>query len=322
MLKKAGRFVKIEWGDYMRNLTIQRGKSYVACLAKLKVYIEDPFINDLTINGTPCRKLGDIKNGETVTFAISDNPGKVYIIADKLSKGYWNEYYNIPAGSEDVYLTGKCYYNPVTGNPFKFDNNSSDADVLAHRKKNKKKGIIIFIICIVLGIISGVIRGLNDVNNDGEPLSGEEVYQQMQESEAKTFTTGKLSVKLNEEFVDGGESDGAVCYESDNVLVYVVEEPMDSLNMTAAESDVDDYIALVIESNELTGKVTPVKDGNITYFEATVYDPELEENCTYLLAVYENGDSFWFVEFFTFESSYDALKPQFIEWAKGVTFAK
>ncbi len=304
----------------MRNLTIQRGKSFVACLVKLKVYIEDPVMNDLTINGTPCRKLGEIKNGETVTFAISDNPGKVYVIADKLSKGYCNEYYNIPGGSEDVYLTGKCHFNPTIGNAFTFDNNT-DADVLENRKKNKKKGIIVFIVCIIIGIIIGVFRGINDPA-EGEPASGEEVLQQMQESGAKTFTTGKLSIALNEEFSEADTEDGSVCYESDNVLVYVVEEPMDTLNTTAEESDVDDYIALVIDSNELTGTVTPVKDGNITYYEATLYDAGLEENCTYLLAAYENGDSFWFVEFYTFESTYDDLKPQFIEWAKGVTFAK
>ena len=304
----------------MRKLTIQRGKSYVGCLAKLKVYIEDPYFSDLTINGTPCHKLGEIKNGETVTFDIGDNPARVYVIADKLSKNMWNEFYNIPGGFEDVYLSGKCYYNPAIGNPFKFDNNTG-ADVVANRKKNKKLGILIFILCIVFGIILGVFRGMNDTS--GEVASGEEVYQQMQEAEEKSFTAGKLSLKLNDVF-DEPEllEDGTYYIASDNVIVYVVEEPMDTLNTTAEESDVDDYIALVIESNELVGQVTPVKDGNITYYEATYYDADIGENCAYLLAAYENGDSFWFVEFYTYESMYSDLKPAFIEWAKTVEFAE
>ena len=51
-------------GDNMRNLTIVRRKSFVACLAKMKVYIEDPASNELVINKIPCRKLGELKNGE------------------------------------------------------------------------------------------------------------------------------------------------------------------------------------------------------------------------------------------------------------------
>ena len=48
----------------MRNLTIKRTKSFVACLAKMKIYVEDPTSNEICINNTPCRKLGDLKNGE------------------------------------------------------------------------------------------------------------------------------------------------------------------------------------------------------------------------------------------------------------------
>ena len=58
----------------MRNLTIKRTKSYVACLAKMKVYIEDRVSGDLVINGVSCRKLGTLKNGEEATrIAISSS---------------------------------------------------------------------------------------------------------------------------------------------------------------------------------------------------------------------------------------------------------
>ena len=60
----------------MRNLTIKRNKTFVACLAKMKVYIEDASANDLTINGIPCRKLGDLKNGEEKNFSIGENAAK------------------------------------------------------------------------------------------------------------------------------------------------------------------------------------------------------------------------------------------------------
>ena len=43
----------------MRNLTIKRTKSFVGCAAKLKVYIEDPNSQEISIRNTPCRKIGD-----------------------------------------------------------------------------------------------------------------------------------------------------------------------------------------------------------------------------------------------------------------------
>ena len=105
----------------MRNLTIHRTKSFVACLATMKVYIEDPNVCDLVINGLPCRKLGTLKNGETKTFEIEDNFAKLFVIIDRFSKGYCNEFYNIPAGTEDIELSGKNEFNLTTGNAFRFD---------------------------------------------------------------------------------------------------------------------------------------------------------------------------------------------------------
>ena len=48
----------------MRNLTVKRIKSAVACLVKMKVYIEDPLCGDFVINNTKCRKIGALKSGE------------------------------------------------------------------------------------------------------------------------------------------------------------------------------------------------------------------------------------------------------------------
>ncbi|MBQ9745983.1 MAG: hypothetical protein IJW21_04100, partial [Clostridia bacterium] len=71
----------------MRKLTIKRAKTYVACLAKMNVYIEDENNYDLIINNSPCRKLGTLKNGEEKTFEISEASARVFVIADKLSEG-------------------------------------------------------------------------------------------------------------------------------------------------------------------------------------------------------------------------------------------
>ena len=100
----------------MRNLTITRKKSFVGCLGKMKVYIEDPEAGELEINGVSCRKLGTLKNGETATFPISDRAAKVFVIADKVSRGFCCDYYPITAGTENVVLTGKTMHCFTDGN--------------------------------------------------------------------------------------------------------------------------------------------------------------------------------------------------------------
>ena len=72
----------------MRDLTIKRHKSFVGCLAKFKVYIEDPASRELTIAGVPCRKLGELKNGQEQTFQIGTEETRLFVISDKFSKDY------------------------------------------------------------------------------------------------------------------------------------------------------------------------------------------------------------------------------------------
>ena len=105
----------------MRKLILTRRKTFIACLGKLKVYMCDASYNQLLINNYPCRLLGTVKNGETVTFEIPDGEVRLFGIWGKMSKNYCNGTTVIPAGNEDVVLGGIATYNPITGNPFKFD---------------------------------------------------------------------------------------------------------------------------------------------------------------------------------------------------------
>ena len=144
----------------MRNLTITRQKSFVASLAKMKVYIEDPEANELEINGVGCRKLGTLKNGETATFPIGDQAAKVFVIADKVSRGFCCDYYPITAGTENVVLTGKNKFHPGAGNPFRFDG-VTDPEVLENRKKGNGKGIVILIVSALAGVITGLLLSMS-----------------------------------------------------------------------------------------------------------------------------------------------------------------
>ena len=65
----------------MRNLTVKREKSFVACLITMKVFAEDKEHGETVIDGTPCRRIGELKNGEEKTFPIGEDDVKIFVIA-------------------------------------------------------------------------------------------------------------------------------------------------------------------------------------------------------------------------------------------------
>lgn len=142
----------------MRKLTIERRKTFVACAMKLKVYIETDGVGELVINGTPCVKLGTLKNGETQTFEIGDKAAKVYAIFDNVSKNYCNDFYQLPEGTDDISLSGQNKFNLANGNAYVFDNNDNP-EAAANRQKGKRTGTIVMIVAIVVGAIIGFLLG-------------------------------------------------------------------------------------------------------------------------------------------------------------------
>lgn len=144
----------------MRKLTILRKKTFVACLMKIKVYIESFDGTGEEINGVLCRKLGEIANGEEATFEIGEGSAKVFVIIDKLSKNYCNDCYQIPEGTEDVYLCGQNKFNLATGNAFVFENNNNP-QTQENRKRNTRKGLIVLIVCLVVGFAIGFVLGFS-----------------------------------------------------------------------------------------------------------------------------------------------------------------
>lgn len=105
----------------MRTLTIKRNKSFAGFLGKMHVYVADAASNELTIKGTPCRKLGELKNGEQKSFQIETCQTTVFVIGDASTKEFCVDSMTIPAGTAEVQLTGKVCLDPQRGNPFAFD---------------------------------------------------------------------------------------------------------------------------------------------------------------------------------------------------------
>lgn len=284
----------------MRNLTIKRQKSFVASLMKVQVYIEDYTCQDTVIRDVPCRKLGTLKNNEEKTFAIGDNEAKVFVISDKISKGYCNDFYTIPAGVEDVYLTGKNRYNPLNGNAFLFDGVTDEA-ALKNRKRSKKIGLIVLIVAAIIGFLFGFF---------GDYFEGK--------GEPKTFALEEMRITLTDKFQMTESPDSDFTLETDVVAVFVEKEERTLLE-DYGELTLEDYGNLVIESGGLSEISELCEENGLYYFEYA-YDDTID--IYYLNFVYESEKAFWLVSFAVNDiDSYNYL-DYFFEWAASVEFAE
>ncbi len=287
----------------MRNLTIKREKSFVGSLAKMKVYVEDPTSNEICINDIPCRKIGDLKNGEEKTFQIDEQEVKVYVIADKLSKNYCNEFYQLSAGQEDVFLSGKNKFNPANGNAFRFDNNESEENI-ANRKRGTRKGFLILIIAAIIGAVVGYSITSNlFLNKTPGP---------------KDFSSNGMNITLTDEFVKTDIENYTVAYDSKNVAVFALKEAF-ALADGLQDYTLEQYGNLVLQNNNLSASKLQNLEG-LTEFEYEFTNPDTKDTYKYFSFVYKTDDAFWLVQFATLTENVDEYSSKIIEWAKTISF--
>lgn len=286
----------------MRNLTIRRNKTFVASMIKMKIYIEDPTAEELTISGVPCRRLGELKNGEEKTFSISDQAARVFVIGDKLSRNTYNEFYPIPAGTEDVVLSGKNYFNPFSGNPFRFDGVTDEA-VLKNRKKVSRTGVIIMVAAIVIGLVGGFIGGTRAVST----------------VKPKTFSEEGLSITLTNEFSEAGLGNYTASYGSSEAVVLTLKESF-TLMEGLEDYTLAEYGELIIEANGMAGSVMLQERDGLPYFTYKYTNPETKDVFDYTIVLFKSDDAFWSVQFATPESKSEAYEQHIFQWAASVTF--
>ena len=284
----------------MRNLTIKREKSFVGSLAKMKIYIEDPTSNEMRINDIPCRKIGDLKNGEEKTFQIDEQKAKVFVIADNLSKSYCNEYYQLPEGQESIFLSGKNRFSPANGNAFRFDNNESEENI-ANRKRGTRKGILILIAAIIVGAVAGYL--ITSVNNTPEP---------------KDFSSNGMTITLTDEFRKADVEQYTVAYDSKKVAVFALKEEF-SLADGFQNYTLEQYGDLVIQNNNLSSSKIENIEG-LTTFEYESTNPDTKDTYKYFSFVYKTNDAFWLVQFATLTENVDEYSSKIFEWAKTISF--
>lgn len=283
----------------MRYLTIQRNKSFVACLMRLKVYVEDPNASEIKIQGVPCRKIGELKNGEQQSFMIGDEKLRIFVIGDKISKNYCFDFYEVPEGTDNVFISGACKYNPLNGNAFRFDGIPTE-EMKYRRRKANRRGILINITAWIIGIAIGL---------------GLVILPLFATPEEKVFTKGNVSITLNEDFKEEFHNGFDAVYSSDEIAIFVIEEKFDGDEAFEAMT-LDEYCDAVIEAN---GKNTETKhkDG-LTYYE---YDGVSDQNYKfrYLAFVFKADDGFYLVQFGVQENMYSVYEDDIFAYAKSVS---
>lgn len=280
----------------MRVLTMIRHKSFVGCAAKAKVYIDDP-AGELDINGVRCRKLGELKNGQQQSFPISDAPCRIYVVADKISRSYCNEYFALPEGQEPVFLSGKYTFDPGRGNAFRFDGNETP-EILALRKQGRAKGIAVLAVAAVIGVIVGwlavsLLMGLP--------------------AQEKVFQDEGFSITLTEDFKSSSQEGFELCYLSQKVGISVLTDEISQLP-NRENTSVEEYAQLVITSNNVNSSVR--KQDGLVYFE---FDRTASgKDFSYVAFVFRGADEFWLVQFSTESKNAAQYREDIFRWASSV----
>ena len=286
----------------MRDLTITRQKSFVGCLGKMKVYIEDPQTNELTINGFPCRKLGTLKNGETVTFPIGEGAARVFVIAGKSSRGFCSDSYPIPAGTEDVAISGKNKFNPGAGNPFRFDG-VTDREILAHRKKSGRKGIAILAVSLLIGLVAGNFLGRSLVSSKN--------------TDPKEFSARGMTITLTEAFQPVSYEGFTHCYESRSAVMFALKEDF-TIFPGFEDYNLEDYARLVADANHVD--LSSLQAGQGFLYYSFVNQGSDGTDFYYVATMFKGTDAFWLIQFATPLEKQDKMHDQFLTWAASVTF--
>lgn len=293
----------------MRKLTIKREKTFVGSLGVMKVYIEDASSDQLQMtvdNGeaveqVSCRLIGEIKNGEEKSFEIQGGALRIFVIADKLSKDFCSECYQLPDGEDEISLSGKNKFNPFAGNPFRFNGNDSKIAVIG-RQKGMKRGIIILIACILIGFALGY--GISAA-----------IFSAL-DSVERTFEEGELNITLNEGFDEAHVQGYTAVFLSDDVEIMAFENSFKSFDSSSLSAK--EYATHVMDGDiELMDGIT--ESGGLVYytFRGVASD---DTPYVYYVYTYKSSNAYWQIYFAVKESRVRWLADDVAKWAGSVSF--
>lgn len=295
----------------MRRLWITRHRATAGCAMKMKVYIEDPQEGDTEINGILCRKLGEVKNDQQKRFTIGPEAAKVFVVADKLSRNYYNEFVEIPEGQDDIFLSGRNYLKPSEGNPFRFDGVEQE-ETLENRKEVRRRGRGVLITAVVVGILAGIAGGIY--------VSKSLLVDVPQTAAEQTVRCQELQITLPETFVGSAAEGYSGCYSDGETAVFLMREAF-AAEEGFGELTVEEYGARVLANNRLEHAKLETRDG-LTVFSQVIADEATGTEYYYYCGLYKGQDAFWMVQITTLAEGASENIAQYRQWLAGVALAE
>lgn len=278
----------------MRKLTVRREKRFSGCLSTAWVYISDPN-GTVKILDTPCRLLGKLKNGQEESYEIGSEEAIVFVTAGRIAKNSYNDLWRLPAGEEDVILSGRMN---GFGGGFDFDN-QTDEFALQSRKRGKSKRRAIWIVAFAIGIMIGLF-----------------CYAVVESLfiEPKDFTAGGLTITLDSSFhSEDTDSPEITGYANRSVAVVI------SLHEKPVGMELREFVDLIGESltenNGYEIDETQESDGLIWFVYHTRSSGRNYLGCTFF---YNGPDGVSMVQFIIRENNLDRYWDSILEWAKSV----
>lgn len=286
----------------MRKLTIFRAKSNAAAVARMRVFIEDSEAAEFKINGVGCRKLGVLKNGEERTFEIGEQRARVFVLADRAETDYCGSYAVIPAGFEDVRLSGRSRRESNGAGAFRFD--EAEDRELRHARKRRLLRLVALLTAAALLLGAAGYYGLRALLAERQ----------------KEFSAEGLSLTLTNRFERVNVPGFTLSFLSKNAAVHALREEFSRSPLVAALS-LEEYAALIAQSNDQI-RSAPIRDGGLYYYEYEYRDKEQGRDIAYLVAIYKAKDAFWVVNFAADRASYPELREAMLDWARSVRFTE
>lgn len=285
----------------MRNLTIKRADSFIGKFAKYKVYIEDHSKNaTLTIKGTPCSKLGELKSGEEKTFEITNEKVRIFVIADKITKDICNDFCTLPQGNDNIMLAGKAQFNLFNFNAFIFYGKPS-REMIRNRKDNKKIGAIILSACVFLGFIIGLIVGCN-----GGPKK-------------QNFEHDNMQITLTDEFESSEVNGWDFCFSSNDVTIFGKKEAFADYPILEG-FNLKEYSTMLLSNSKLDDSVELRTSDDIYYFSYEMQNVGGKLDLTYYVMTFKANDGFWFINFTCPSEKVETLSSELFKYAGSVKF--
>lgn len=281
----------------MRRVYLTREKSFVGCLAKLQVYIEDHARAEIELDGIPCRCAGVLANGETIDFAASEEARHIFVICAPNAKKYCGDKIMIPAGDTDVELVGRNIYNPGLGNPFRF-HGVTDEGALEGRKRENIKGIALTVAAVLIGIVFGVM-----ISADGLFASD------------KSFVSDGFEITLTTNFSDKFE-DGVYYFGSNDCSVAVYEYGYAD-HVTIESMNAAQFLELLKDSGHFAEEVKIVSESGLEFSEDRA-ESNSGEIRSYMTVFVKGEESFFLFEFGCEVKDYSKLRSTFIKWASTI----